>query len=35
MHGRPSHEHVDGDEAHYADDHEHLSESCSHDHTYH
>ena len=35
MHGRPGHEHVDGDEAHYPDDHEHLAENCTHDHTFH
>ena len=35
MHGRPGHEHIAGDEAHHADNHEHLSENCSHDHTFH
>jgi outer membrane lipoprotein SlyB len=35
MHGRPGHQHVEGDEAHYENDHEHLGETCSHDHTYH
>lgn len=35
MHGRPGHEHVEGDEVHYVDDHEHLGEDCSHDHTFH
>ena len=32
MHGRPGHEHVDGDEAHYENDHEHVGETCTHDH---
>ncbi len=35
MHGRPGHEHVEGDEAHHVGDHEHLAENCSHDHTFH
>ena len=35
MHGRPGHEHIDGDEAHYTGDHEHLVENCTHDHKYH
>ena len=26
---------VDGDEAHYTGDHEHLADNCTHDHTYH
>lgn len=35
MHGRPGHEHVEGDEVHYTDDHEHTGDNCTHDHTFH
>jgi len=35
MHGRPGHEHVDGDEVHWTNDHEHSDENCEHDHTFH
>lgn len=35
MHGRPGHQHVEGDEAHYAGDHEHTGHTCTHDHQYH
>jgi outer membrane lipoprotein SlyB len=35
MHGRPGHEHIDGDEAHFVNDHEHTGDSCSHDHRFH
>ena len=35
MHGRPGHEHVEGDEVHFADDHDHVGENCTHDHTFH
>ncbi len=35
MHGRPGHEHIQGDEAHFPEDHEHFEENCSQDHTFH
>lgn len=35
MHGRPGHEHIDGDESHHEGDHEHLAENCTHDHRFH
>ncbi|MGI9148747.1 MAG: hypothetical protein ACR2IK_19735 [Chloroflexota bacterium] len=35
MHGLPGHEHVEGDESHHPEDHEHLDDNCSHDHTFH
>jgi outer membrane lipoprotein SlyB len=35
MHGRPGHEHIEGDEAHYANDHEHVGDTCTHDHRFH
>ena len=35
MHGRPGHEHIEGDEVHYTGDHEHLGDTCEHDHRFH
>jgi uncharacterized protein (TIGR02271 family) len=35
MHGDEGHEHVEGDELHYRDDHSCTGTSCSHDHSFH
>jgi len=35
MHGRPGHEHIPGDETHFEGDHEHVDDTCTHDHQYH
>jgi phage tail tape-measure protein len=35
MHGDEGHEHVEGDEVHFRDDHTCSGTTCSHDHTYH
>ncbi|GAC1317748.1 MAG: hypothetical protein NVSMB2_11830 [Chloroflexota bacterium] len=35
MHGRPGHQHVEGDEAHYTDDHAHSGPDDGHEHRFH
>jgi hypothetical protein len=31
----PGYEHIEGDEIHYTGDHEHLGDTCEHDHRFH